>query len=154
VFKDYPVVTEVPVRWADMDLLGHVNNIKYLQYFETGRIAYMERAGLGPPGPAWRDHGFIVASLDCLYRAPLTYPDTVSVGARVSAMGNDTMVVEHAAFSEKLGKVAAQGDALLVSYDYASRKRMPIPRAFREAVLALEGKELPSPPRKRKRSVQ
>jgi acyl-CoA thioester hydrolase len=153
VLKGYPVVTEVPVRWADMDLLGHVNNIIYLQYFETGRIAYMERAGLGPPGPAWRDHGFIVASVDCRYKTPLTYPDTVSVGARVSSMGDDRIVIQHAAFSQKLGKVAAEGDALLVSYDYASRQRMPIPPGFRAAILSLEGKELPSPqPRKRTRS--
>jgi acyl-CoA thioester hydrolase len=154
VLKDYPVVTEVPVRWADMDSLGHVNNIMYLQYFETGRIAYMERAGLGPPGPAWRDHGFIVASVDCLYRAPHTYPDTVSVGARVSSMGDDRIVIEHAAYSQQSGKIAAEGTALLVSYDYASCKRIPIPPVFREAVLALEGKDLPSPPRKLTRSRQ
>jgi len=38
VIDGYPVVTEVVVRWGDMDLLGHVNNIMYLQYFETARI--------------------------------------------------------------------------------------------------------------------
>ncbi len=42
----YPVVVDVVVRWGDMDALGHVNNIVFLQYFETARIAYLERAGI------------------------------------------------------------------------------------------------------------
>ena len=142
----YPVVTEVVVRWGDMDLLGHVNNIMYLQYFETARIEYMVRAGLGPPGPAWREHGFIVASLDCRFRAPVTYPDTLSVGARVAALGDDRIIIEHAAYSQKLGKIAAEGDALLISYEYAAGRRSPLPQTFREAVLALEGRALPAPP--------
>jgi acyl-CoA thioester hydrolase len=146
VLEGYPVVIEVPVRWGDMDLLGHVNNIIYLQYFETARIEYMVRAGLGPPGPAWRDHGFIVASLNCHYRAPVTYPDTVSAGARVSALGDDRMVIEHAVFSPKLDRVAAEGDALLISYEYASGRRIPIPQGFRNAILTLEGRDLPLPP--------
>lgn len=146
MLEGYPVVIEVPVRWGDMDLLGHVNNIMYLRYFEAARIEYMARAGLGPPGPAWRDHGFIVASLDCHYRAPVTFPDTVSAGARVSALGNDRMVIEHAIFSPKLGRVAAEGEALLISYEYSSGRRIPIPRPFRDAILALESRDLPAPP--------
>lgn len=146
MLKGYPVITEVAVRWGDMDLLGHVNNIMYLQYFETARVEYMGRAGLGPPGPAWRDHGFIVASLTCHFRAPVTYPDTVSVGARVSALGEDRMVIEHAIFSPKLGRVAAEGEALMISYEYASGRRMPIPGSVRDAILALEGRDLPAPP--------
>ena len=153
MLKGYPVVIEVPVRWGDMDLLGHVNNIMYLQYFETVRIEYMVRAGLGPPGSAWREHGFIVASLNCYYRAPVTYPETVSAAARVSALGDDRMVIEHAIFSPKLDKVAAEGDALLVSYEYASGRRIPIPQSFKNAILALEGRDLPVPPPYRRKRI-
>ncbi|MCB0148997.1 MAG: acyl-CoA thioesterase, partial [Caldilineaceae bacterium] len=42
----YPVVIEIPVAWGEMDAFQHVNNIVYFRYFESGRIAYFERAGM------------------------------------------------------------------------------------------------------------
>ena len=41
-----PVVIEVPVAWGEMDSFQHVNNIVYLRYFESARIAYFERLSL------------------------------------------------------------------------------------------------------------
>jgi len=146
MLEGYPVVTDVVVRWGDLDLLGHVNNIMYLQYFETARIEYLMKAGLEAPGSAWREFGFVLASVDCRFRTPVTFPDTLSVGARISALDKDRMVVQHAAHSHKLGKLAANGDALLVAYDFAAGRRVSIPRSLRERVSGLEGKELPPPP--------
>jgi acyl-CoA thioester hydrolase len=148
MLKGYPVVVDVVVRWSDMDALGHVNNILYLQYFETARIEYLMRLGMEPPGPTWREYGLIVAANNCRFKAPVTYPDTLAVGARVAALGDDRMLLEHTAFSHQLGKVAAQGDALLVSYDYAAGRRTSLHADLREAILALEKRELPPlPPR-------
>jgi acyl-CoA thioester hydrolase len=148
--KNYPVELDVVVRWGDMDLLGHVNNIVSLQYFETARIEYLLRAGMDAPGPAWREFGLILATISCRFKAPVTFPDTLSVGARVTAMGDDRMLIEHAAFSRKLGKIAAEGDALLVSYDYVTGRRHSFPSDFRDAVVAIEGRELPRPPHYRR----
>ncbi|HEY5596956.1 MAG TPA: acyl-CoA thioesterase, partial [Candidatus Bipolaricaulota bacterium] len=76
-------VIELPVAWGEMDAFGHVNNIYYFRYFESGRLDYFARigyldyvkhTGLGP----------ILASTQCTFRKPLVYPDTVSVGTRVS----------------------------------------------------------------------
>jgi acyl-CoA thioester hydrolase len=128
VLKDYPVVIEVAVRWGDMDLLGHVNNIFYLQYFETARIDCLTRVGMDPPGPAWREYGLILAADSCRFKTPVTHPDTLSVGARVAALGDDRMVLEHAAFSHKLGKMAATGDAILA---IEGRELPPLPRDTR-----------------------
>lgn len=146
MLDDYPVVVDIDVRWGDIDLLGHVNNIIYLQYFETARIEYLMGAGLEAPGTAWRDFGFLVASAYCRYKAPVTFPDTVDVGARVRALGEDRMVIRHAIRSRRLNKIAATGDVLLVAYDFEAGKRIPIPEEVRASVVAIEGKELPEPP--------
>jgi acyl-CoA thioester hydrolase len=145
VLDDYPVVAEVVVRWGDIDLLGHVNNIKYLQYFESARVEYLMRAGMEAPGKAWREFGFILAAVDCRYKAPVTFPDTISVGARVKALGEERLVIRHAAYSHKLGRLAAEGDAHMVAYDYSAGRRTVIPADLRAAILALEDKELPVP---------
>lgn len=143
MLKDYPVVVDVAVRWGDMDSLGHVNNIVYLQYFETARIEYLVRLGMEPPGPEWQESGLIIAAISCRFLAPVTYPDTLSVGARISSVGEDRLTMEHAAVSRKLGRLAAEGDAVIVSYDYVAGKRTPLSTDILEAMTALEGRELP-----------
>ena len=139
----YPVVIDVVVAWGEMDVLGHVNNIVFLRWFETGRVAYLERAGIAFNGLRTSEHGVILAANSCRYRVPVTYPDTVSVGVRVSALGEDRFLMQHAAFSQSLGKVAAEGDSLVVSYDYVAGRRVPLRADHRAAIIALEGRELP-----------
>jgi len=118
VLSPYPVIVDVVVRWADMDALGHVNSTAYFEYFETVRITYLERS------------------------------DTLSVGARVSALGDDRFLMEYEARSRELGKTVADGDTLVVSYDYVAGRRVPLRAEYRSAILALEGRVLPPFPRR------
>ena len=146
MLEDYPVVMEVPVRWGDQDSLAHVNHIVYLQYFETVRIEYLMRLGMDPPGPTWRESGAIIGSVTCRYLAPVTFPDTLLLGARISHLGADRLTMEHTAFSTSLDKPAARSTANLVWYDYVGGKRRPIPEEIREAIVAFEGHHPPPPP--------
>jgi len=146
LLRDHPVVVDIVVRWGDMDALGHVNNIIYLQYFETARIEYLARVGMEPPGPSWREVGLIIASVSCRFLAPVTFPDTLCVGAQVVSLGADRFLMEHLAVSRRLGRPVARGDALVVAYDYALGRRTALPGQLREAILALEGREIPTYP--------
>ncbi len=143
MLKDYPIVVDVVVRWGDMDALGHVNNTLYLQYFETARIEYLVALGMDTPGPSWQEYGLILASVGCRFKVPVTYPDTLSVGTRVAALGEDRVLMEHAAFSRKLDRLAAEGDAIVVSYDYNAGRRTSLLPAVRDAILALEKRDIP-----------
>ena len=67
---------------GDIDLLGHVNNVVYFRWFESARIAYFDKVRMWEFGETV-GIGPILHSINCRYRIPLTYPDTVSVGARV-----------------------------------------------------------------------
>jgi acyl-CoA thioester hydrolase len=144
----FPVVVDVVVRWADMDALGHVNNTAYFEYFEIVRIAYLERIGVIPPRMDLWDYGFILGENSCRYRAPVTYPDTLSIGARVSALGEDRFLMEYEARSRELRRVVAEGDTLVVSYDYIAGERVPLRTEYRDAIIALEGRDLPPIPRR------
>jgi acyl-CoA thioester hydrolase len=151
MLEDYPVVTDVVVRWGDMDNLGHVNHLLYLRYFEIARIEYLLRLGMEPPGPEWRESGVIIKSVSCRFKAAVTFPDTLSVGARITSLGDDTAIMEHVAVSQKLGEVAAIGDAVMVAYDYVALRRNVFSPEARTAVVALEGRELPCPAGRRTR---
>ena len=135
----YPVVVDIPVAWGDMDYFRHVNNIVFFRYFESARIEYLERigfrelAGNDPVGP-------ILASTGCRFRRPLTWPDTVAVGARVVDVGKDRFSMAYRLVSRKSGEVAAEGDGVLVSFDYAAQKKVPLPEGVRRAIEVLEGR--------------
>ncbi len=134
----YPVVIQLLVAWGDMDAMQHVNNTVYFRYFESGRIAYFEQlelmdrikeTGIGP----------ILASASCRFKFPLTYPDTISVGVRVTDMGEDRFTMAFRVVSHRHQRVAAEGDGLIVTYDYQAGRKAPIPAEVRARIQALEG---------------
>lgn len=133
----FPVVIDIPVAWGEMDAFQHVNNMVYLRYFESARIAYFERmgfiavmnqTGIGP----------ILAQITCRYRKPLTYPDTVSVGVRVSEMAQDRFTMLCRMVSHKLAAIAAEAEATIVAYDYSQRQKAVVPDGVRRQIEALE----------------
>ena len=133
----YPVVLDVPVAWGEMDSLRHVNNIVYFRYFESARIAYFEKLGM------WdfmneTGIGPILGSVQCKFKIPLTYPDTVSVGTRIPSIEEDRFVMEYSMVSHKAQAVAAEGEGVIVSYNYRESKKTPLPQQLRQRILALE----------------
>jgi acyl-CoA thioester hydrolase len=139
VLADYPVVMETPVAWGEMDAFGHVNNIVYFRYFETARIAYFEK--LDVPEFLGRDPiGPILAETTCRFRAALSYPDTVSIGARVASIGEDRFVMRYVVFSHRLGRLAAEGEGTLVCYDYRANRKAAVPENLKQRIAELEGK--------------
>jgi acyl-CoA thioester hydrolase len=138
LLADFPVVLEIPVAWGEMDAFQHVNNIVYLRYAESARIAYLDRAGLRD---AMQTTGIgpILASIGCRYKFPLTYPDTVRIGTRVSDIGADRFTVLFRIVSTRHGRIVAEGDSVIVSYDYRSGRKAPLPPEVRAAIEALEG---------------
>lgn len=137
LLKDYPIVVELPVVWGDMDAFQHVNNVVYFRYFESARIAYSEKLGLH----TYREQtgiGPILGSVNCKFRLPLTYPDTVSVGARVIDIAEDRFTMRHAVMSRRHGKIAAEGDGVIVIYDYRGGKKTAMPDEIKKRILAIE----------------
>lgn len=136
---DYPVVVTLPVQWGEQDAFGHVNNVVYIRWFETARIAYGIKVGLA----THRDGGFvgpILAAVNCNYRRQVTFPDTIHVGARITKFGRTSLVMEYAVFSDAHQAIAADGVSTLVVFDYTTNRPRPIPDELRQAVEQLEGK--------------
>jgi len=135
--REYPVVIGMEVRWGDMDAFNHVNNVSYLRYFESGRIAYFEALDLadffGTNGV-----GPILAETSCRYKFPLTYPDRISVGTRSNNLGTDRFDQQYIVVSHRYGRVAATGDGTIVTFDYTANRKSPIPDKVRERLEALE----------------
>lgn len=135
--KNYPVIIQIPVAWGEMDAFGHVNNVVYFRYFESVRITYLDRirgmeymkeTGIGP----------ILASTQCRFRAPLTYPDTVSVGAHVHSVDTDRYTMDYCVVSHQFQKVVAEGSGLIVMFDYHQNKKASLPDLLRQRIEKVE----------------
>lgn len=144
LLKDYPVVVQFPIAWGEMDAFNHVNNVVYYRYFENARLAYfhkvklmevMEQTGVGP----------ILSRTQCQYLHQLTYPDNLSVGARVSDMTSDRFTMQYAIASQTSKQIAAEGEGLLVSFDYRKNEKTPIPDIVRQHIINLENGRFPDP---------
>jgi acyl-CoA thioester hydrolase len=135
--KDFPVVIEIPIAWGDMDAFQHVNNVMYFRYFESARIAYFEKLN-------FNDHmiktgiGPILADTQCKFKIPLTYPDKVSVGAKVNVIEKDRFLMKYMVVSHKHKNIAAIGDGMLVSFNYHENTKAPIPDEISTRITDLE----------------
>jgi acyl-CoA thioester hydrolase len=134
------VTMNIPVAWGEMDAMGHVNNIIYFRYFETVRIEYFNRlnmidyareSGIGP----------ILASTECRFKMPLQYPDTVIVGTKILSMEKDRFVMGYEVFSTRHKRIAADGEGVVVTYDYRNNRKVLIPDDLRIKIMELEKME-------------
>ncbi len=143
---DYPSVITLPVQWGVQDAFGHVNNVIYFRWYESGRIDYMNLLNV-PSFDVERsnsDVGPIIASITCDYKKQLKFPDTVHVGTRVSKFGNSSMQIDHAVYSESHQAISTLGKSTCVVFDYRKNKPVRIPDDLREAIVEFEGREIDS----------
>jgi acyl-CoA thioester hydrolase len=133
----YPVVVEQAVAWGDMDACRHVNNVVYFRYFENARLEYFRRldwdaieeaTGVGP----------ILAETRARFRRPLTYPDTIRIGARLGTLGEDRFTLDHLIVSLRQGEVVTEGEGKVVAFHYGRGVKAALPEEVRRAIAALE----------------
>ncbi|MDP6934766.1 MAG: thioesterase family protein [Myxococcota bacterium] len=138
LLEGFPVTLDVPVAWGEMDAFQHVNNVAYFRYMESGRIAYFEQVGIVEHMKA-HSVGPILAETRCRFRAPLFYPDTLTVGVRSVNLASDRFLLQMIIVSHSLGRIAAEGDGNIVYYDYEKGARADVPDPIRQALIGLEG---------------
>ena len=122
----------IPIRWGDMDAMGHVNNTLYFRYFEIARIEWLHRIS-GPPDP--RGQGPVIVNAFCNFIKQLSYPGDVLVKHYVADPGRTSfdvfLTLER---TDEPGVMYATGGATTVWIDYRQEKSVPLPEAVREAI--------------------
>ena len=123
----------IPIRWGDMDAMGHVNNAVYFRYMETLRIDWFRHIGLRPEelgvGP-------IIINAFCSFMRQLEYPGDVLARNYVGALGRST--IDTYATLERVdqpGVIHSVGGATVVWSDFKAQKSVPLPEHIR-ALLA------------------
>jgi acyl-CoA thioester hydrolase len=133
--SDFVHLIELPIRWGDMDAFGHVNNVQYLRYFESGRVAYVEEV---TQISLEHNENVILADIQCSFLQQLHYPCTIEVATRTSRLGNSSFQIVGAIYRKGENLPAATCRGVMVWFDYIGQRAMPIPEPVREIILRFE----------------
>lgn len=135
---DFPIRLELPVLWGNQDLFGHVNNCIHIRWFESSRVAYWD-AGIGELMKSAGNLGPILANVTCNYKSQIRYPDTVHVGASVRKLGRTSLTMEHVVYCENGSKLAAEGQSIVVLFDYDKQRPVRFPEEMIATIEEIEG---------------
>ena len=113
----------VEVRFRDCDPMGHVNHAVYLTYLEQCRFAFWRHLTGAQAGPGAR---IIIARAECDYRAPSFYGDQLEVRVNVGGIGRSSFTLDYDIVNAATGQRLADAKTVLVAYDYAAGKSMPL----------------------------
>jgi acyl-CoA thioester hydrolase len=115
----------IPIRWGDMDAMGHVNNTTYFRYLETIRVDWMHSIGCQPDS---QGEGPVIVNAFCNFYKQLEYPGDVLVKMYVSDPARSTFetwgTMERA---ESPGVICAAGGATTIWVNFPAQKSAPLP---------------------------
>lgn len=127
-------VERIPIRWGDMDAMGHVNNTVYFRFMEQARISWF--AALMPEKEAWKSTGIVIVNASCNYKRAMAYPGTVEVKLYVGEPGGSSAPTFYELRVDADPEPYADGSAVVVFVDMAQQKPVRIPEGIRERLLA------------------
>lgn len=122
----------LPIRWGDMDAMGHINNAVYFRYMETARIDWLHSIGCQPNV---QGEGVVIVNAFCNFHRQFEYPGQILLKTYVSSPGRSSF--ESWVTMEKVGEpgeLYATGGATTVWVDFPKQKSMPLPDWLRQVV--------------------
>lgn len=128
--------TTVETRFADFDMMGHVNNSVYFSYMESGRIKYWKHAIHWD----WKKTGVVIGKASIKYILPIYLEDVIQMYVRTSRIGNSSFDLQYLIVKIKQGKelVCSEGMTTCIAFDYAVKQATPIPERERAKMIAFE----------------
>ena len=129
--------TRIPIRWGDMDSMGHVNNTVYFRYMEQARIEWLYACASRLGEKAYEREGWVIVNASCTFHVPLTYPGEAEVRMFVGAPGKSSVESYYEIWMDETKY--ADGAAKLVWIDLNSTKSSPLPERFRALLAANAG---------------
>lgn len=125
---------EIQVRFADLDVMGHVNNAVYLSYFEMTRVHYFKEL-LGESWD-WQSAGVLLARNEIDYLKPILLHQRPKIHLYLINIGNKSFQLGYEIYVDD--SLHAKGISVLVCYDTVTQKTIFVPEAMKNALLVLK----------------
>ncbi len=126
------ITTPIIVRFRDIDAMGHVNNAAYMTFFEEGRKVFLRDIfHINEPS----QYPFILAKISCDYMRPINLEDEVAMDVWVSDISRKSFKFIYKLFdSHNTTIIYAIGESVMVFYDYAGKKTIPLSDEFKNRI--------------------
>jgi acyl-CoA thioester hydrolase len=134
--SDFRFFLDIPTRWMDNDIYGHINNVTYYSYFDTvvarflldtGAINLVDSAVIG-----------VVVETQCRFHAPIAFPDPITAGLRVERIGTTSIRYGIGIFRGAEPTASAEGHFVHVYVDRVTQRQpTPLPPELRRAAEGL-----------------
>ncbi|MDI6749245.1 MAG: thioesterase family protein [Rhodocyclaceae bacterium] len=122
-------ITQIPVRWGDMDALGHVNNTVYFRFAEQARIDWL--VSLGMKDIVEVEEGPVIINASCTFLKPITFPATVEVRTLIGKPGKSSLPTFYEMRCLGEDTLYAEGAAKIVWWNPKTGKSLPLPDFIR-----------------------
>lgn len=144
---DYFWFVTMPTRWMDNDVFGHVNNVVYYSWIDTAVAEFLLEAGIYGNRALDLDRvpavGLVVET-QCRYFAPISYPDSVTIGLRVARLGNSSIRYELGIFRNAEERASAEAHFVHVYVDRTDQSRTAsVPDVLRAAAARVMARPVP-----------
>lgn len=130
----------IQIRFNDIDLVGHVNNAVYQEFFDRARLDYFKDC-FGQHID-WAKAGFVIAAIQVDFFSPVFLDDKISVATRVESIGEKSLNMFQLIFKEGVGEPVAQGKTVMVSFDYSKAASIVMPEEWVKIFETFEGEKL------------
>lgn len=125
---------KIQVRFADIDVMGHVNNAVYLSYFEITRMHYFKQ--MVAQDWDWNKDGIILLKNEIEYKRPVLLTDSPTIEMNVDHIGNKSFTLSYKLMVN--GNLCCTGKSVIVGYDNSAHKTIPIPLKMKEELIKLQ----------------
>lgn len=129
VFKN---VLPIQVRFSDVDILGHVSNTVYQDYYDAGKVNYFDEV---IPDMDFVNIGVVGASVKIDFLKPIFMKTRVLVKTRVSILGNKSITMEHCLVNQDTNEILSVCTIVAVCYSIKEQVSIPIPENWRKNIL-------------------
>ncbi|MCP5209060.1 MAG: acyl-CoA thioesterase [Hahellaceae bacterium] len=118
-------------RWGDQDKYGHINNTVFFRYIEEARVCWFNSIGFAVDG---KGEGPILLKTGATFHRELNYPTNITIKTYALTPGNSSLPMQHEIVDASNGELYCTVDALVVWYEHASKKSIPLHHRIREEI--------------------
>lgn len=127
----------MPIRWGDMDAMGHVNNTVYFRYIEQARISWLDAIACAPNPEG---EGPVIVNAHCTFIKQLKYPGEIEIATLVGPPGRSSFEMYHeirlVGNDGLAGALHSEGGAKVVWVNFPAEKSAPLPDGLRRHLAA------------------
>lgn len=128
--------TPVQIRFNDIDIMAHVNNSVYQNFFDMARMSYFEE--VFEQKMQWKVRALVLANITIDYLNPIFLDEEIVVLSKVYKLGNKSLQMQQQIINVQTNELKAKNDAVLVAFGVKEDEAIQLPYDWKEKIISFE----------------